>query len=78
MHSLEQIKDINTLVDNEIGKVWAMSIEISWLKDICPSLDSKQTFVATQLIESACMMNEKTKKMILAFDQDNLLPNLQG
>jgi hypothetical protein len=54
-----------------------MSLEISGIKEKCPNLSAKETFVATQLIESSCMGNKKAQNMILAFNTKNLLPNLE-
>lgn len=70
---VEQIQEIPDVIDSKLQKAEDMSLEISWIKEKCPNLSAKETFVATQLIENVCMWNNETKEMIIAFNEKKLL-----
>lgn len=80
MQSPEQNIEVLVNVDTNLEwleKEWESYVEnVDRIHETCQKLDGKQTFVATKLIESSCMINGEARKMILAFDENNLPPSL--
>jgi len=68
---IERAAEVIEPVDWNINSLWEFSECMFRLNETFWSLDWKQAFVATKLIESSCMREEKSKNMVLDFDKKN-------
>jgi len=51
-------------IDACLDQVWEYSMEVSWIKEILPSVDGKQAYVMTSLIENVCKWNNEANRIL--------------